>query len=61
MKKLLITVLSLFAIVTLTACSTSTTTPTRGTLSETHLVVGVTSGPHEEIMEKVKEIAARDG
>jgi len=60
MKKTLILLLALFAILSLTACSEPVTqehTP----LSETSLVIGVTAGPHEEIMEKVKEIAARDG
>lgn len=30
-------------------------------LSEDKLVIGVTAGPHEQIMEKVKELAAKDG
>lgn len=59
MKKSLITVLTLLLIFALTACSTST--QSYNPLSETNLVVGVTSGPHEEIMEKVQEIAANDG
>lgn len=32
-----------------------------GELSEEKLVVGVTSGPHEQILEKVAEVAAEDG
>lgn len=59
MKKVLITLLSLVMIFALSACATKTTQ--EGPLSESSLVVGVTAGPHEEIMEKVKEIAARDG
>ncbi len=30
-------------------------------LSEEKLIVGVTAGPHEQIVEKVKEVAAKDG
>jgi D-methionine transport system substrate-binding protein len=30
-------------------------------LSDNKLVVGVTAGPHEQIMEKVKEVAKKDG
>ena len=33
----------------------------RQTLDENKLVVGVTSGPHEQITEVVTEIAANDG
>ncbi|PLS18470.1 metal ABC transporter substrate-binding protein [Bacillus sp. M6-12] len=30
-------------------------------LSEEKLVIGVTAGPHEQVVEKVKEVAAKDG
>lgn len=32
-----------------------------GTLSEEKLLIGVTAGPHEQIVEKVKEVAEKDG
>lgn len=62
MKKLLIALLSLTLIIALTACGKSAPTTQGPTpLSETSLVVGVTGGPHEEIMEKVKELATKEG
>ena len=57
MKKLW-TVLSMGLLaVVLTACGEKT----GGPLDPNKLVVGVTSGLHEQIMEKVKEVAAKDG
>lgn len=55
-KTVLMIILTVFSI-TLAACGSNST----GELSEDKLKVGVTAGPHEQIMEKVKEVAAEDG
>lgn len=47
-------------IFTLSACGGGTD-QSGGPLPDDKLVIGVTAGPHEEIMEKVKEVAAADG
>jgi D-methionine transport system substrate-binding protein len=60
MKKWLASV-SAAAVLLLGACSSSETSGEAKGLSEKKLVVGVTGGPHEEILEKVKEVAAKDG
>src|SRR5690625_4649058 len=56
---------SLFAlmIVALAACGSeeSSGKDSGDTLSEEKLVVGVTSGPHEEILEKVQELGKEEG
>lgn len=43
------------------ATSDETSTNDENALSEEKLVVGVTAGPHEEVFEIVKELAAEDG
>ncbi|AXI10353.1 metal ABC transporter substrate-binding protein [Oceanobacillus zhaokaii] len=63
MKKTLI--ISLFIIISaiLTACGgdKSSSGETDGLLSDGKLVVGVTAGPHEQILEKVKELGEEEG
>ncbi|MBX6395842.1 MAG: MetQ/NlpA family ABC transporter substrate-binding protein [Alicyclobacillaceae bacterium] len=59
MKKALVMMLNVLLLFSLTACGT--TNHTHKALDPNHLVVGVTAGPHEQIMEKVKEVAAKDG
>ncbi|WP_102028356.1 MetQ/NlpA family ABC transporter substrate-binding protein [Salirhabdus sp. Marseille-P4669] len=58
MKKVLGLLSGLLFVTVLTACGGEKETQT---LSEDKLKIGVTAGPHEEIMEKVKEVAAKDG
>ncbi|MBB6453750.1 D-methionine transport system substrate-binding protein [Salirhabdus euzebyi] len=58
MKKLGILLASILLLAVITACGADEETQA---LSEDKLKIGVTAGPHEEIMEKVKEIAAKDG
>lgn len=58
MKKLGVFTALTLAVGLLAGCSGNAES---GELSEEKLVVGVTSGPHEQIMEKVAEIAAEDG
>lgn len=57
MKRHIGLLISSLLILTLAACGEKT----GGALNENKLVVGVTSGLHEQIMEKVKEVAAKDG
>jgi len=59
MKKTSLTLITLALLVLLSACGSTDATITP--LDPQHLTVGVTAGPHEEILEKVQEIAARDG
>ncbi|MDQ0338256.1 D-methionine transport system substrate-binding protein [Caldalkalibacillus uzonensis] len=59
MNKSLMALISLILIFSLAACGGSE--ETGGSLPEDKLRVGVTAGPHEEIMEKVAEVAAREG
>lgn len=67
MKRIVTTIIALTLIVSLAACGGETAADdnpegTEGdALDKNKLVVGVTAGPHEQIMEKVKEIAADDG
>lgn len=69
MKKALLLMISLLLVATLAACGGTTAgqseeqteSEASNTLSEDKLVIGVTAGPHEQIMEKVKEVAAKDG
>ncbi len=58
MKKLLTVLLSVFALLVISACGQQ---EEGSALSEKKLKIGVTAGPHEQIMEKVKEVAAKDG
>ncbi|GEN55866.1 lipoprotein [Halolactibacillus alkaliphilus] len=54
MRKLL-ALISLAVLVVLAGCGDEATT-----LSENEITVGVTAGPHEQILEKVKELAAEE-
>lgn len=56
MKKLL-ALLSFVVLIALVGCGGEEA----GALSEDELTVGVTAGPHEQILEKVKELAADEG
>lgn len=58
MKKAAGLLASSLLVLALTACGGSQTSTA---ISENKIVVGVTSGLHEEILEKVKEVAAKDG
>lgn len=55
MRKLL-GLMSLVVLIVLAGCGSET-----GALSEDELTVGVTAGPHEQILEKVKELAEDEG
>lgn len=57
MKKGLLSVLVLVVLVFLAACGNDN----GGALSEDEITVGVTAGPHEQILEKVQEVAAEQG
>jgi D-methionine transport system substrate-binding protein len=59
MKKIVGLLLSALVIIILTACGSNDSNGEA--LSEEKLVVGVTAGPHEQILEKVKEVAEKDG
>lgn len=59
MKKLVGILVSLIVLSFVAACGTSE--ESGAALSEEKLLIGVTAGPHEQIMEKVKEVAAKDG
>lgn len=75
MKKRLLLLASLLLVLLLVACGSGdeetdneaaaetngTTEENSNALSEDKLVVGVTAGPHEQVFEVVKEIAAEDG
>lgn len=63
MKKWLLTSLLILVIGVLAACGGKDKSgdAEAGLLSDDKLVVGVTAGPHEEIIEKVKELAEQDG
>ncbi|KHF41735.1 MetQ/NlpA family ABC transporter substrate-binding protein [Halalkalibacter okhensis] len=60
MKKVLFSMLTALSMIGLAACGGGGETST-GELSEDQLKVGVTAGPHEQIMEKVIELAAEEG
>lgn len=59
MKRIIIVLTALVLLVSLVGCTQKTTTT--ATLNEDKLVIGVTAGPHEEILEKVKELAVAEG
>lgn len=62
MKKALFLIIASLAITLLSACGGEKEQAEAGKpLSEDKLVVGATAGPHEQIMEKVAEVAAKDG
>lgn len=58
-KNILVLISALLIGILLTGCSTSAT-PT-ATVEDKVIKVGVTAGPHAEIMEVVKKVAAQDG
>ncbi|MDT8859827.1 MetQ/NlpA family ABC transporter substrate-binding protein [Alkalihalobacillus sp. MEB130] len=60
MKKVLISALTALSMIGLAACGGGGDAGT-GELAEDQLKVGVTAGPHEQIMEKVIELAAEEG
>lgn len=59
MKKILLTAIFTSILALLAACGGSD--EGTGLLDDDKLIVGVTAGPHEEILEKVSEIAEEDG
>lgn len=63
MKKWLFTGLLILVLTVLAACGgkEKAEEANEGLLSDGVLTVGVTAGPHEEIVEKVKELAEKDG
>jgi len=62
MRKWLIASLLVLVLGTLAACGGNDESEGgEGLLSDGKLTVGVTAGPHEEIVEKVQELAAEDG
>ena len=61
MKKLAILFSLLLLIGVLAACGSSKSSSEHEELDSKKLVIGVTSGPHEQIVEKAKEVAAKDG
>ncbi|MGM0835228.1 MAG: MetQ/NlpA family ABC transporter substrate-binding protein [Bacillota bacterium] len=60
MKKIIGLLVTALLLIVITACGSSDSGSSEA-LSEDKLVVGVTAGPHEQILEKVKEVAAKDG
>lgn len=61
MKKILLTGILVSLLTLLAACGGGDSEETEGLLADDKLVVGVTSGPHEQILEKVIELAEEDG
>jgi len=65
MKKWILTSAVVLLISILAACGNdsneSKSENAEGLLSDGKLLIGVTAGPHEQITEKVKELAAKDG
>ncbi|WP_404815108.1 MetQ/NlpA family ABC transporter substrate-binding protein [Psychrobacillus glaciei] len=60
MKKIGLLLSTILLTGALAACGDSSSASDKA-LNEKKLVVGVTAGPQEQIMEKVKEVAAKDG
>ncbi len=58
-KKIVLIVTTFFILITFVACGDKEEESEQ--LSDEKLVIGVTGGPHEQIFEVVKEIAAKDG
>ncbi|MEC5423853.1 MetQ/NlpA family ABC transporter substrate-binding protein [Virgibacillus sp. C22-A2] len=58
MKKIGFILLALLLAVVITGCGSDEAS---GQLNDKKLLVGVTAGPHEQIVEKVAEVAAADG
>lgn len=56
MKKAIISLVSIIFIISLVGCSDDSS----ASEESDKMVVGVTAGPHEQVMEKVKELAAKD-
>lgn len=64
LKKITLVLCIIFTTILLGACggeSSNEKADTDAALDENKIHVGVTAGPHEQILEKVKEIAAEDG
>lgn len=63
MRKWLLASIFVLVLGTLAACGNKEKSggSEEGLLSDGKLVVGVTAGPHEEILEKVKELAEKEG
>lgn len=59
MKKLFILATSVLLTIGLAGCGTGSTAAKATDVINQPLKVGVTAGPHEQIMEKVKELAAK--
>lgn len=60
MKKTLLTAILASVLLLLAACGGSDEEAAEGLLEDGKLVVGVTAGPHEEILGKVKELAEEE-
>ena len=60
MKKILLTAILASVLVLFAACGGGSDDEAEGLLEDGKLVVGVTAGPHEEILEKVKELAEEE-
>lgn len=61
MKKTILLLTLSFVLLLLSACGSSEESEESAPLSEDKLVIGVTAGPHEEILEVAAEVAAEDG
>lgn len=61
-KSIALVVMVLTLLVTLIGCGTTSQSSSNSTTpAKEKLVVGVTAGPHEQVMKKVKEVAATQG
>lgn len=61
MKKLALLLMTLFAICALTACGGGAKKAAAPAKDDKPIKIGVTSGPHAEIMDNVKKLAAKQG